>query len=108
MEYATFKESLYKGLEFKKAKVTSKILKIEDNCIRYSIGQNGNSKKVTFEEFQAAFKEIKVNGCITRNWYNYAFPNQAKAAGCNFTTIGGLLQHFSYVSYSSGKYTKFN
>jgi hypothetical protein len=106
MEYDAFKASLYEGLEFKKAKVTSKILKIENDGIRYSIGKNGNSKKVTFEEFQAAFKEIRVNGCITRNWYNRTFPVQAKAASCNFTTIGGLLQHISYVSYSTGIYTE--
>ncbi|MCP3764582.1 hypothetical protein NLX67_19765 [Domibacillus sp. A3M-37] len=106
MEYETFKASLHPGLEFQKAKVLSKILKIENDGIRYSIGKNGNSKKVTLEEFQAAFKEIQMNGCITRNWYNRTFPIQAKTASCNFTTIGGLLQHASYVSYSTGTYTK--
>lgn len=108
VEYETFKAALHPGLEFQKAKVLSKILKIENDGIRYSIGKNGNSKKVTFEEFQAAFKEIQMNGCITRNWYNCAFPMQAETSGCNFTTIGGLLQHFSYASYSTGKYTKCN
>ncbi|MFC6040721.1 hypothetical protein ACFPYN_14935 [Paenisporosarcina macmurdoensis] len=106
MEYELFKASLYEGLEFRKAKVTSEILKIENDGIRYSIGKNGNSKKVTFEEFEAAFKEIGVNGCITRNWYKHTFPVQAKVASCNFTTIGGLLQHISYVSYSTGVYTE--
>lgn len=82
------------------------MLKIEEDGIRYSIGKNGNSKKVTFEEIQLAISEVERNGCITRQWFNETFPIQAKTAGCNFTTIGGLLQHFLYVKFSPGKYTK--
>lgn len=106
MNFQQFKGSLFVSLEFKKANVSSQVLKIDTDGILYSIGQNGNSKKVTFEEFQAAFDEIDRNGCITRKWYNVAFPKKAKTSSCNFTTIGGLLQHFSHVIHSPSTYTK--
>lgn len=106
MNWETFVSTISEGIEFPKAKVKSKILKIDEDGISYSIGSKGNHKKVTFTEFQAAFKEIEENGCITRNWYNTTFPIKAKTSSCNFTTIGSLLQYFSYVTYSTGAYSK--
>jgi hypothetical protein len=106
MDFQQFEGSLSVDLVFKKANVSSRVLKIDTDGILYSIGQKGNSKKVKFEEFQAAFDEIARNGCITRKWYNEAFPKQAKTASCNFTTIGGLLQHFSHVIHSRGVYSQ--
>lgn len=108
MEFDEFKASLNVGLVFKKAKVNSEIIKIESDGIRYSIGENGNSKKVYFEEFKCAIEEINNKGFITRKWYNKTFPIQAKAASCNFTTIGGLLGYFSKVRYETGKFIKVN
>ena len=106
MEYRSFINGLYENLEFKKANVSSKILKIESDSIYYSIGKRGNSKKVTFEEFRTAFTELDRKNQITRNWFNEAFPKKAKSAPCSFTTIGGLMQHFGLVSYNRGTYTK--
>ena len=106
MNFQQFECSRFVNLEFIKANVSSRVLKIDSDGIWYSIGQKGNSKKVTFEEFQAAFDEVDRNGCITRKWYNKAFPRQAKTASCNFTTIGGLLQRFSHVIYSRGTYSQ--
>ena len=106
MEYQAFIHALYEKLEFKKPNVSSKILKVESDCIYYSIGESGKSKKVTFEEFRGAFNELERKNEITRNWFNDALPKQAKSAPCSFTTIGGLMQHFGLVSYKRGAYTK--
>lgn len=94
------------GLEFKKVKASSKILAITDKGIKYSLGKNGNSKTVSFKELKEAIDELEDTGCISREWYSKKFPIQSKSAPCNYSTIGGLLMHVSYVSYDKGKYLK--
>ncbi|HWL23319.1 MAG TPA: hypothetical protein VNR38_06155 [Ureibacillus sp.] len=106
MDFSTFREALHEGLVFRKPNVTSTILKIGDDGVTYSIGKNGNSKKVSFEILHAAFQELDQNQSLTRKWFNECFPTQAKIASCSFTTIGGLFQHFKLATYVRGNYKK--
>ncbi|RNC99555.1 hypothetical protein [Lysinibacillus halotolerans] len=99
-------KSMNIGVEFKKIKSSSKILAVTKKGIKYSLGKNGNSKTVTFKELKEAIDELEGTGCISREWYSKKFPIQSKSAPCNYSTIGGLLMHVSYVSYDKGKYLK--
>ncbi|CAM5208008.1 hypothetical protein UACE39S_00332 [Ureibacillus acetophenoni] len=99
MNHSTFKESLYEGLEFKKPTVKSMILKIVDLGFTYSIGKEDNYKKVKFEILEAGFQELIQNSSVSKKWFAENFPNIAKTAPCNYTTIGGLMQHFGLVKY---------
>jgi len=86
---------------------SSKIIRIDDKGIYYSIGEGNNYKKVSFVELEAAFYELHNNEMITRKWYRETFPKHVNSAPCNFTTIGGLLQHFGLAVYNGrGIYLK--
>lgn len=106
MNYLSFKNSLYEGLEFHKPNVISTILKIDENGFTYSIGKVGNYKKISFEVLEAAFHELSQNDSFSKKWFSVNFPNLAKTASCNFTTIGGLMQHFGLATYKRGTYIK--
>lgn len=106
MNYSTFKDSLYDRLEFQKPTVKSKILKINNNGFTYAIGKEGNYKKVSFNVLEAAFNELAQNHLFGKKWFTENFPNIAKNSSCNFTTIGGLMQHFKLETYQRGTYKK--
>lgn len=106
MTIEDLKERIKVGLEFKKVRATSKVLSITPNGIKYSLGANGNSKTVSFQEMHAALHEIENNGQISRDWFKKQFPVQSKTAPCNYSAIGGLFMHLSYVRYEKGKYVK--
>lgn len=95
---------IYIGMEIKKVRASSKILSIDKEGIKYSLGTNGNSKKVSFQELEAAIKEIQERGFISREWYETSFPQQSKSAPCNYSVIGGLCMHLAYVKYEKGRY----
>lgn len=86
---------------------SSRIIRIDGKGIYYSIGKIGSNKRVTFVELETAFNELQNNGMITRKWYRETFPKHVNSAPCNFTTIGGLLQHFGLAVYNGrGIYSK--
>lgn len=104
MDFLTFKDYLYEGLKFQKPNVASTILKIDDEGVTYSIGKNRLSKKVRFDVLNAFFQELVQNHSITKKWFTEKYPTQAKTAPCNFTTIGGLFQHFNFATYTREEY----
>lgn len=106
MKIEELKEKMDVGLEFKKVRATSKVLSITPGGIKYSLGVNGNSKTVSFQEMNAAIYEIENNGYISREWFKKQFPVQSQSSPCNYSAIGGLFMHFSYVKYDQGKYVK--
>ena len=88
-------------------KGSSRVIRVDEKGICYSIGKIGNYKKVSYVELEAAFYELQNNNKITRKWYEETFPKQAKSAPCNFTTIGGLLLHFRLAIHNGkGIYSK--
>lgn len=106
MDYATLKQSLIEGLVFQKPNVSSVILKIDETGISYSIGKNDRYKKVGFDVMEAAYNELMKNGTLKRKWFVENYPKQSKNSPCNFTTLGGLLQHFELATYNKGVYIK--
>lgn len=106
MDYLTLKNSLYEGLEFQKPTVSSVILKLNETDIEYSIGKNGRYKKVSFEVLEFAYKELVERGTLNRTWFAENYPIQSKNSPCNFTTLGGLLQHFNLATYIKGEYIR--
>lgn len=104
MDLLTFKDSLYVGLEFQKPNVASTILEINDEEATHLIGKNGRSKKVRFDVLNAAFQELFQNQSFTKKWFTEMYPTQAKTSPCNYTTIGGLFQHFNLATYTRGEY----
>ena len=94
MSFNEFKQSITSGLQFEKPNVQSSILKIDEEGFYYSIGQNGNSKKVTCDVLEKCYQQLESTNTFSRKWFNTTFPLITKSAPCNFTTIGGLFQHF--------------
>lgn len=82
----------------------STIVKITPDGFHYSIGQNGNSKKVPYEVFDQSYHQLQTSGELSREWFNNQFPKIAKEAPCSFTTIGGLFQHFGLATYQKPIY----
>lgn len=106
MSFNELKQSIVPGLEFKKTNVQSSILAIDSEGFYYSIGQNGNSKKVTYDVLEKCYDHLFSTNEFSRNWFNAVFPSIAKTAPCNFTTIGGLFQHFGLAAYQKATYIK--
>lgn len=106
MSFNELKQAIEPGLTFEKPNVQSSIIKIDDDGFYYSIGQNGNSKKVTFDVFEQCYNRLQEKEELSRAWFNATFPVIAKSASCNFTTIGGLLQHFGLANYHKSIYIK--
>lgn len=107
MSFNNLKQSFVTGLEFKKKKkpnVQSSILAIDPEGFYYSIGQNGNSKKVTYDILEKCYDHLFSANEFSRNWFNAIFPSIAKAAPCNFTS--GLFQQFGIATYQKGTYIK--
>ena len=72
-----------------------------------------NSKKyVKLSDFEKAIQELQRTGEFTRSWFKSNLdPN--KSSGCNFTTIGVVLEKLGVATYvesserrKSGKYRK--
>ena len=55
MDFQTIKDAVCVGLIIKKPRVKSTILAIENNRIKYSIGNNGNYKYITFYMLEQAY-----------------------------------------------------
>lgn len=55
-------------------------------------GGKPQEKGVNRSEFEAVAARLAETGSLTRAWFNEALPGCAKEGGCNFTTIGGLLE----------------
>ena len=106
MDINYVKNKIYNGMPFNKVKCESKIIKVMDNGFTYSIGKNGNKKKVVFTEVEEAIVEIDKTGSINRKWYKDAFPKKAQTSSCNFTSIGGVLEKLGYVKYIDNNYIK--
>ncbi|MCM3721185.1 hypothetical protein [Solibacillus isronensis] len=106
MEFQEVINSIYVGMKFKKPRVESEIIAINDKRIIYSIGNKGNSKNITIEALENAFNEILTNGELSRTWFNKSYPSLAKTSPCNFTSLGGILEHIGLVEYIQKKYIK--
>lgn len=98
------KNAIVVDLKFAKPNVMSTIVKVDSDGFYYSIGQNGNSKKVTYDVFNQCYLQLQTNGSFTREWFNEKFPVIANTASCSFTTIGGLFQHFGLANYQKSTY----
>ncbi|KAA0965273.1 hypothetical protein FQ087_02900 [Sporosarcina sp. ANT_H38] len=81
-------------------------MNVDEIGISYSIGKNGRYKKVGFDVMEAAYNELMKNGILKRTWFVEKYPKQSKSSPCNFTTLGGLLQHFELAIYNKGVYIK--
>ena len=88
MDINNFKNNIYEGMNFNKGS----IIKVTDDGFTYAIGNNGNKKKVTFEEVEKAIKEVEATESINRKWYELSFPKRASSNPCNFTSICGVLE----------------
>ncbi|MFJ7649239.1 hypothetical protein ACIQ1H_16995 [Lysinibacillus sp. NPDC097279] len=106
MNYSNLKKSLYEGLVFQKPTVSSVILKLNETNLAYSIGKKGKYKKVDFEVLESAHNELMQRGILNRKWFTENYPMQSKNSPCNFTTLGGLLQHFNLAIYNKGEYIR--
>ena len=64
-------------------------------------------KSITETEFKGAYHQLNRIEKFSRKWFNEALPECAKEGGCNFTTIGGVLELLGEALYSSpGIYKK--
>lgn len=61
-------------------------------------------KGVTRSELIAAHQQLLSGGELSRAWYQQHFPDSARQAPCNFTTIGGLFQLLGLARYERGLY----
>ncbi|MFJ5791026.1 hypothetical protein ACIP9G_13195 [Lysinibacillus sp. NPDC093197] len=104
MSFNEFKQAIVIGLTFDKPNVQSTITKVDSDGFHYSIGQNGNSKKVAYAVLEKSFEELQATNEFSRAWFKEAFPVVAKEAPCSFTTIGGLFQHFDLATYEKAAY----
>lgn len=107
MSFNEFKKSIVIGLIFEKPNVQSSIFKIDQDGFHYSIGQKGNSKKVTYDVFEQCYIQLQTTNEFSRKWFDETFPSLARNAACSFTTIGGLFQHFGLATYQKSTYIKF-
>ena len=60
-----------------------------------------HEKGITESEFEQAFSHLRKTGELTRSWFNDHLAECANEGGCNFTTIGGLLELLGEAEYSS-------
>ena len=106
MSIEELKLSINVGLTFDKPTVQSAIVKVDSGGFYYSIGPNGNTKKVTYVVLAQCLEQLQNTNTFSRAWFKEAFPSIEKAAPCSFTTIGGLFQYFNLASYEKGTYQK--
>ena len=105
MDINEFKDRIFEGMVFQKVEGSSYIKSIYNDGFTYAIGENGNTKKVTYDEIADAIEKINVQGFIDRRWHKTSFPKIAASRPCNFTSIGGVLQALEVVKYSgNGRY----
>jgi hypothetical protein len=57
-------------------------------------------KGVTESDLECAATELERSGQFTRAWFNTHLVRAAKEGGCNFTTLGGLLQLLARARYA--------
>ena len=77
-----------------------------EHALTYYIPNHRNPQKpyvkgITESEFEKAFVELENSGEFTRVWFNKNLPICAKEGGCNYTTIGGILELLREAIYSS-------
>lgn len=65
------------------------------NDLKQSIG------KVTYDVLEQCYIQLQ-----SRKWFNDTFPSIARTSSCNFTTIGGLFQHFNLAMYERHTYKR--
>jgi hypothetical protein len=80
-----------------------------ERALIYTIPNHKNPTKpyekgITASEWERAFTQLRNTGDFSRGWFQRAMPACAKEGGCNFTTIGGILELLGYASYSHGTY----
>lgn len=49
-------------------------------------------KGVAASQLEKAFQQLKRTGRLTREWWNENVRHSDSEGGCNFTTVGGLLE----------------
>ena len=108
MSFEELKSAIHVGLTFDKPTVQSSIVNVMDNGFYYSIGQDGKSKKVTYDVLEKCFQQLNQQNNLSRAWFKETFPSIEKIAPCNFTTIGGLFQYFNLAYYEKANYKKRN
>ena len=104
MSIEDLKLSINVGLTFDKPTVQSAIVKVDSDGFYYSIGCNGNSKKVTYVVLAQCLEQLQNTNIFSRSWFEETFPSIERVAPCSFTTIGGLFQHFNLASYEKATY----
>lgn len=81
-----------------------------ETAVIYSIpshkeGKSHYEKGITYSEIFTALNELSKTGYLSRNWFNENLPNCAKEGGCNYTSLGGILELLGFAKYSeNGKY----
>ena len=58
-------------------------------------------KGITDSEWEQAAEHLVRSGDFSRSWFERSMPACAKEGGCNFTTIGGVLELLGYAAYES-------
>lgn len=85
------KNTLKIGDKVHKSTVIASILRITDEGISYSIGNNGSNKIISNQELLAAIKTLLTGDIVNRKWHEGNFPKENKSSPCNITTICGIL-----------------
>ena len=106
MTIEELKLSINVGLTFDKPTVQSAVVKVGSDGFYYSIGRNGNSKKITYVVLAQCLEQLQNTNTFSRAWFKEVFPSIEKTAPCSFTTIGGLFQYFNLASYENATYKK--
>ena len=75
-----------------------------ERAIMYSIPNRKNparpsQKGVTASQLEKAYHQLLRSGVLTRDWWNNHVRYSAGEGGCNFTTVGGLLQLLGEAEY---------
>jgi hypothetical protein len=75
-----------------------------ERAIFYSIPNRKNPHKsgqkgVTASQLEKAYEQLLKTGRLTRDWWNTHVRHAGNEGGCNFTTVGGLLQLLGEAEY---------
>lgn len=83
-----------------------------ERAVIYSIPNHGRPERpyrkgLTQSELEIARLELERSGELTRKWFNEHLESAAREGGCNFTTLGGLLQLLGRAQYAErARYTR--
>jgi len=69
--------------------------------------KKASEKRITESAFVAGFEVLQKSGELTREWFKRNFPALERDGGCNFTTLGGILELIGEAQYAGpGVYKK--